>query len=266
MLILRPIYQVYRNPIEFLHYLYFRFVGKYSLQVQGAEMNVNISNRLGDYRQVMFFERNEHNLMNEIIAECDEKTTYLDVGANIGLSSILVAGMVKQVYSIEPHPVNCSHLLKNLEINDADIDVYQCALSDKFGFHRLGGSRGGFLADGSAALVSEDITIPNKTGPSKKIMKLNVHVQKGDHLVNTEFNTVPDIIKIDVEGAEMKAIDGLSNTLSNPRCSVVITEHHEKGHYELNDLISTLESFGFRVDRKGRFIKGKKTANAHKSS
>lgn len=184
--------------------------------------------------------------------------SFFDIGANIGLSSILVSEVVKNVYSIEPLPANCSHMLKNVEVNDANIDIYQCAISDTCGFLKLAGTRGGFIADGSAALVSEGIDIPSKPGPSDGLTELNVHIVKGDELVTSEFSVVPNVIKIDVEGAEMQVINGLSNTLANDKTRIVYIELHKKGGYAPEDIISAVKSYGFDVETKDKYIKAKK--------
>jgi FkbM family methyltransferase len=239
-------------------FLYYKFLSDYTIEIRGEKMEVNISDYFGDYREAVYFERNEKELMSDIISECSEESVYLDVGANIGLSSILVSDVLKTVFSIEPHPANCSHMLKNMEINNSNIDIYQCALSDSSGFLKLGGTRGGFLADGSAALVSEGIDIPSKAGPSQGITKLNVHIKKGDELVTSELGVIPNIIKIDVEGAEMDVINGLSNTLADDSTQIVYIELHEKGKYTSEDIISDLKSFGFSIEKRDRYIKANK--------
>ena len=239
-------------------FLYCKYLSNYNVNIGGEEMEVNISDYLGDYREAVYFEQNEYELMQDIITECSGESAFLDVGANIGLSSILVSEVVESVYSIEPHPANCSHMLKNMEINNADVDIYQCALSDSSGFLKLKGTRGGFLADGSAALVSEGIDIPSKTGPSQGTTELNVHIEKGDRLVKNELGVVPNIIKIDVEGAEMQVVNGLSNTLVDENIQVMYIELHDKGGYTPEDLISTVKSFGFNIKKRDGYIKAEK--------
>ena len=260
---------VNEGPSEFLkkasryigfhpEFLYYKYLSDFNITVESEEMKVNISNYLGDYREAVYFKQNECELMKDIITECSEESVFLDVGANIGLSSILVNEVVGTVYSIEPHPANCSHMLKNVEINDANIDIYQCALSDTCGFLKLAGTRGGFLADGSAALVSEDISISSKAGPSEGLTELNVHIVMGDELVTSEFGVVPNIVKIDVEGAEMQVINGLSNTLADDRTRIIYIELHEKGEYTPGDIISAVKSYGFDVETRDGYIKAEK--------
>lgn len=65
-----------------------------------------------------------------------EKPIFVDVGANVGLYSLLVTKAVPAVHVLayEPHPGLCKQMKYNLSINTGrNISVFECAISDQLG-------------------------------------------------------------------------------------------------------------------------------------
>mgnify|MGYP006273175767 FL=1 len=215
--------------------------------ITGADHTVliSISKYLGDYREVGFFERNEMKEMNDILSEVRSDDVFLDIGANIGIHSIFADKLVDEVYSIEPHPVNSSHLLVNKHLNDSELNIYMCAFSDTSQYVELSSPRGGLLADGSSAL--SDFQKPSKEGPSDQPSKINVRAEKGDDILKNECIPSPDVIKIDVEGAESRVIDGLQTTFADENCRLVYCEVH-LDYVDYEYIRSQLENHGFDIE------------------
>ena len=70
----------------------------------------------------------------------------------------------------------------------------------------------------------------------------------GDSLIDRDDLPSPDVVKIDVEGAELQVIQGLSSALANAR--VVYCEVHPQ-HVDEEDVFDALRSLGFTVERLG---------------
>jgi len=225
-------------------YWYCRWNGEKPLRLGGHTVPIRISSYLGDYREVRFFEEHETEEMADILAELSAGDVFLDVGANIGIHSLFAAQVVDDVYAIEPHPVNASHLLINSGRNSADVTVYSCALSDESTYIGLSGPRGGLLADGSAALSHHDP--PSKQGGGDPSNELFVRTERGDDLIDRQGLRLPTVIKIDVEGEEERVLDGLGETLRDDRCRVVYCEIHED-RADYDSIVATLEEAGFSV-------------------
>ena len=69
-------------------------------------------------------------LADLVKAHIPSDSVVLDVGANIGLSTILLARLVAKVIAFEPSPTNLALLRKNLELNAiANVDVIAAAVS-----------------------------------------------------------------------------------------------------------------------------------------
>ena len=138
--------------------------------------------------------------------------TIVDVGANIGLMSLLfseIAGDEGRVIAFEPSGFANGLLRHNLEINEcSNVTTYRKAVSDRVGettFADPDTAKIGQLNFGSISLQS---WIKEGLGQN----------------VPTEMTTIDaldltacDFIKIDVEGAEAAVIRGARNTLAKHR-------------------------------------------------
>lgn len=243
-----------------LRYWYWKANGDKPIRVDDHEIRIRVSNYWGDYREIRFFEGNEVEEMRDILEELGEDDVFLDVGANIGIHSILGSNVAKETYAIEPYPVNASHLLSNKYANESEIEIYNCAFSDGEQYIRLAGPKGGFLADGSAALSHHSIS--SKVGPGDKSNEIHVRTETGDEFLNDNHLNAPNVVKIDVEGEEKRVIDGLENTLNSQECRVVYCEIHED-RIDSGDVIEKLEALGFSIEEidsrdYGRTVKARK--------
>lgn len=130
--------------------------------------------------------------------------TFLDIGANIGYFSLLAAKHVGQdgrVIAFEPNQYNCSLLYMSARANQFDhIEIYPFAVAETsttFMYDNVGGSNG---------VISE---IGNERDEEKSnqlfLRTLVRSVKLDDQLRDVER---VDVIKIDIEGAEYRALLG----------------------------------------------------------
>lgn len=133
----------------------------------------------------------------------------LDVGANIGLYSLLLArlaGRIGSVLAFEPEPNLFAILRENCVSNNAtNIVPFQCALGRVkrlSSFHR-------------SVFNSGDNRLGDALGEADA---LEVKVERFDDL---QPNSKPDFVKIDVQGHEFAALSGMERALSaNPNVRV----------------------------------------------
>lgn len=166
-------------------------------------------------------------------------SSVLDVGANIGIFSLLAAqqvGASGRVIAVEPDPRSRRWLSRNAVANGfADvISVVAAALGS---------------APGTAELVL------NESDPSQSALgeagvshdSVMVRVMTGDELLRTAV----DVVKIDVEGREIDVLKGLEGLFTRSPDVVVFCELNPRtlrlnGH-EAEDLTRELERQGFHV-------------------
>jgi FkbM family methyltransferase len=130
--------------------------------------------------------------------------SFYDVGANIGIYSLIVASSALQtsVYAFEPHPVTFSLLQENIALNGLQerIRAFPIALGKTKGEVEFtdipGSSTNRVIINGNLS------TSPTTT----------VEMYTGDSLIQ-QLGGSPDVVKIDVEGFENQVLWGFEHTL-----------------------------------------------------
>ncbi len=115
------------------------------------------------------------------------KTTCIDAGAWIGVTTLYASRLCKRVYAVEPDPVAFRILKDNVAANDAgNITLFEGALADRCGTCTMGGSG---LGDSMTRMSCKDnvVTVPCITLRE---------------FVSSRNIQDPIFIKMDVEGAE----------------------------------------------------------------
>ena len=147
-----------------------------------------------------------------------EMTVY-DVGANVGFITVIAASLVGgrgNVCAFEPVPMLADQAAHNANLNRfRHISVQTVALSDQDGEAVFRVSRNltmGKLADGDSH-------------ESNAANELVVRKCRLDSLIATEGLPDPDLMKIDVEGAEAAVLDGAIEVLLRKRPALLIDLH-----------------------------------------
>jgi FkbM family methyltransferase len=130
----------------------------------------------------------------------------LDIGANLGNHTVLLAARFARVLAAEPNPPTHERLVRNVGLNDlGHVVVVDVGLSDReaeVGFEPRGGGN-----PGASRIVDASSSAATST----------IRVRPGDALV-AELGLAPvSMIKIDVEGHEERVIAGLSATIARDR-------------------------------------------------
>ena len=184
-------------------------------------------------------EQSESNIITDIISRVKEDDVFWDVGANIGLYTCLVAPKVSTVVSFEPFPGNVSRLRENVSLNDLDgrVEVHEYALSDKSKTGRLQ-----ILNDNVGTGQNRILSNGGQSGG-----EIEIEERSGDDLVREGIPS-PTILKIDVEGVELKVLNGFKETLSEAR--LVYCEVHDDrvADKSKTEIAEKLGEHGFEVE------------------
>jgi FkbM family methyltransferase len=143
-----------------------------------------------------------------------------DVGANIGLFSICFAKLIGpngKLYCIEANPVCVYFLRSNMELNHlTNFDILPIALLDAAKVCDFAVNYDNF----NLGLTKDSVFFEMKAGH-----RITVEAQSLDELIGTYGFQKPDLVKIDIEGAEAIAIKGMTNTIVEHRPTMVIELH-----------------------------------------
>lgn len=138
----------------------------------------------------------------------------LDVGANIGYFTSLLACRARKVIAFEPHPRTVARLRMNVERWPfASVDIQHCAASDVTGTAHLIEPPGFDAHSGIAHVLTE-----SGAGATSVYEVATVRL---DEVVENEF---VGVLKVDVEGHEGAVLDGLQRALSDGRVRDVLFE------------------------------------------
>lgn len=187
-----------------------------------AKIEVNVEGRgLDGMAAALVFEKQYEPLTTEIAKRIVKPgMNAVDVGANIGYYTLLLAGLVGKegvVQSIEPQADNYRMLTRNVGRNKADNVLATCtALSDRDGRAELYESK---TESGEHSLVNGRVTTTNRTVTIVDVTTLDKILRDGR----------VDFIKIDVEGNEQRVIEGGMETLKRNKDVKIVMEFWPEG-------------------------------------
>ncbi len=171
-----------------------------------------------------------------------------DIGGHIGSNAMFFAQIVGEsgkVLSFEPNPFNVAAFEKNLERNpDLKVRIQICnlALSDKKGEEEFlftdnvegGTSSGSFIENADTIWPKKDYE--EKAG----FKKMQVKTDTLDNFI-AEKNIRPDVLKIDVEGAEYLVLEGAQKTIAETRPLLLIEIHSIFNMFKVTEILSQNE-------------------------
>lgn len=152
--------------------------------------------------------------------------TVFDIGAHVGfytlLASVLV-GEVGRVMAFEPLPRNLHYLHRHIKLNHiANVQIIPAAVADAPGIAMfeevLSSSEGHFSATGN----------------------LEVKVIALDEQIKTGQLPIPNVIKMDVEGAEFAVLRGAQQMLLQYQPIIFLATHGADIHKQCCDLLQSL--------------------------
>jgi FkbM family methyltransferase len=176
--------------------------------------------------EVRYFLLREADVAGRFLDRLRPDDVFYDVGGNVGIYSLLAANILGggEVIAFEPFPPNRRELERNLALNDSDAEVVDIALADETGEAAFT-SPAGFEEGCGIASIQRD-------GHGEFF----VETMPVDSLVGN-YIPPPDAVKIDVEGAELRVLEGMDEALKGVR-SLLCEVHRPSGHRP------SIESFG----------------------
>lgn len=183
---------------------------------------------------------------------------FIDIGANVGLSSILVYNDFRKFYLFEPNPL----IFKVLEVNSAlnfnenSYSLFNYGLGNKDETLSIAIPKNNW---GGAFIISNDnhydqSLLTGKDGFKKidneNYIKLKAKIKNTKNEISELFSLIKKdggkngIIKIDVEGFEEVVLQGIASVIPNDFSLVIIFENWNKKF----DIHNTTKAFGDRVE------------------
>jgi FkbM family methyltransferase len=209
----------------------------------GIRLRLHLDSELARLIYCESFEIREREFLRAFLKPGD---IFVDVGANIGLYTLIAASCVKEkgsVYSFEPATETFKRLCENVNLNGfTNIRCYQLALSNETGNFPFYISEDGYDAWNSFSLPVA----------GKNFSKQDIECQRWDDFAR-EHDLVDKvtIMKIDVEGWESHLLAGAFSSFSRRDAPILQVEFTDEAAFSAGstckELYRTLERLGYRM-------------------
>lgn len=197
------------------------------------KLNFYTPTKIASYRVKTLFLK-EQDTLEWIDEHGGKKNVFFDIGANMGIYSLYYAHTFQgKVYAFEPSFRNLDLLIRNINLNEMQdlIKVISNPIYDKMSINY-------FSQDSLIAGEAKGSTYGNKQ-LKNNFQTLSLTL---DSLVNNQTIEFPTMIKIDVDGNEVKILRGSLLTLKNSNCKTVLVETRQDTK---DDVYKILSDCGF---------------------
>ena len=218
-------------------------------------LNKNVSffvpNQIIQWRLETFFTKEPETLKWIDSFDDNKKIIFWDVGANIGLYSIYAA--IKhsdiEIVSFEPSTSNLRVLSRNISINKLEekIKINQLPLTKEQNQYLLF-EESEFIEGHAVNAFGVETDTEEKAIESKnryKIFGTNIN-----YLIKNNILSIPNYIKIDIDGFEHLVLEGANEYLDNPEIKGISIEVNENSNNQFNSILRIMDKFNFSIKHK----------------
>lgn len=161
----------------------------------------------------------EEPLVERLLSAIQPNDICFDVGANIGIIALTLAARHVdngvRVHAFEPEPRNASDLRNNVKLNGlTNVTCHELALGAET-------KRAALFVSNEVGAGSHSLVASGRRNTGE----ISVAVVRGDEFVR-ETGVAPDVLKVDVEGAEMEVLRGLAQQFESGRIRELFVELH----------------------------------------
>jgi FkbM family methyltransferase len=197
---------------------------------------------LDDWIQyTMYYNMFEAKYLKTIKSLLQNTNLVFDIGGNIGQHALLFANYAEHVYTFEPFPRLIDRLKLVIKLNHLDnkITLVPYAASDKEGMIPFQ-----FPDERSNLGIASTIL-----GRSENVNTIEVRsIRIDEYLADVDPKKI-DLVKLDIEGAELYALKGMSGLLDRGARPIFIMEVNDlmMGHagYSASDIVGFLNNYGY---------------------
>jgi len=199
-------------------YIYWKFRRTHTLEIGDYSAIFDGDIDRGGARNRRRFPREKAHI-HYLINQAQPTDTIYDVGANTGLYTCFLSQLVPdgQVIAFEPYSPNVRQLRQNISYNRGNAQIFELALSNEHGEVALDVPQTDEVGFGNVSV-----------GACDSESSVTAQAAPADDLIEDEKIPTPNVVKIDVEGSEMRVIEGMKKALASRKCRVLLCEvHHE---------------------------------------
>ena len=180
----------------------------------------------------------EPEVISAVTAAVKPGMTVIDIGAHIGYYTMLFAkyaGPSGRIFSFEPLPGNFALLQRNIHLNHLqNVHPLNLAVYSR--------------TEGITITVPDDQPNPGSGSmyQGKGVRDYHVDATSLDDFCE-KYSLSPDILKIDVEGAEYDVLIGAIRTIKSCQPKLLIELHHFDGNLAAHPVPDLLTAWGYQI-------------------
>ena len=202
------------------------------------------------------WELEEQNFMKKI---SKNKGVILDLGSNIGFHTIMLAKNNKnsKIISVEASPSIFKTLKENCQANKfSNIVFYNKAITEQDDLEIIFYNR-------DSMSTTDKITLQDWDVPEGEITKEKTETITIDTLLEREKIDSVLLLKMDIEGGEVLALNGAKSTLNQKKISNMMIEYHSNSNR--NYIEKLLKNLGYKtsIHERSSLYENKDYANGH---
>lgn len=184
----------------------------------------------GSFEALMAASQWEHRKVALLQKYLKPGMTFVDAGAHQGYFSLIAAKLGANIIAIEPElSVNYQFLTLNFAENEYLLEAWPIALWSTDGVHV-------FYKGYNNATHS---LVKNHAGESGRVATKSL-----DTIL---MGIIPDVVKIDVEGADYEVLEGARRTLEHAESMVILMDLHPELGVNNREVGDLLTAYGFRL-------------------
>ena len=233
----------HRGKGRLIYFVGPRLINEGEVETITTPCGLQMSLELDEYveQRIYYWGWYELYLARWVETHLEPSMVFFDLGAHVGQYTLLAAykvGRSGQVHAFEPLKANFQSLVKNVQLNGLqNATLNNVAVSDY---------------NGSAALYVEqgknrgNVSIAEKTAGHRRLDTCKV-IRLDDYFADLKLERV-DMIKMNIEGAEWKALMGATEIVRHYRPTLILevgSDCYAFG-YTRAEMVRWLEGFGYR--------------------
>jgi FkbM family methyltransferase len=185
---------------------------------------------VGSQRHAFWLGCYEPEMQRLIARDISPGAVFYDIGANVGFYSLLASRLIApgKVIAFEPLPINVSYLRRHLDLNRCrNVEVLEVAACDQEG----------------EANFEQEATL--SMGRLDNQGNLRVRTSSLDALLHGQEIPPPNYVKMDIEGAEFRALLGAEECFRKYKPTLFLATHGRDVH---ENCCKLLRSWNFRLE------------------
>ena len=231
------------GKISIVSKLFTRLASTYDLRITKEAKGYKFTVRASPQSLFYFSGRFEPSVTDLYCSLLKEGMTVADVGASTGYYTLLASKIVwgtGLVLSFEPEPHRFRELVDNILINECNnVKPFKLAISDKEGeteFELLDALGYGCVVEARKSI--------------EKRKRIRVKTTTLDSFLHSLSIEDVDLVKIDVEGAELEVLRGMRKILSRGKVKIICEVHPDRLSslgYSIEDVENILKEYGYKI-------------------